>query len=404
LADDYAQVQIMLNKLEHEQVHVGVLGRVSVGKSSLLNALLGRDEFGVSALHGETRALTLASWQDQFSNGTTRGVFLIDTPGLDEVGGEARELLAREAAARVDLLLFVVDGDLTATEAEALKAAVGHSSPILLILNKIDRYGPDEQNDLLNRLRQRCAGLIEPGNVLAAAASPAAQLVVRRAEDGSELQEYRARLPQVSQLKERLWDILEREGHTLAAMNAALFAGDLSDKVAARIVNARSAAGERMIHIYSLSKGVAVAINPIPIADLAAALVVDVSLVVHLSRIYGLPLTSREAGALVRTIVTELITLMGTVWAVHLVASALKLGTAGLSTVVTAGVQGAVGYYGTYVVGKVGERYLMEGKSWGAGGPKEMIQDILDKLDKESILAAARGDILARLKYQAPSD
>lgn len=391
LAEDYAQVKMMLDKLEHEQVHVGVLGRVSVGKSSLLNALLGRDEFAVSPLHGETQELTLASWQDQFASGDdAKGVFLIDTPGLDEVGGEAREALAREAATRVDLLLFVVDGDLTAAEEEALRAAVGHSSPVLLVLNKIDRYSSAEQNELLTRLRERCADLIGPGNVLSAAASPAAELVVRRLEDGSERQERRMQPPQVSQLKERLWDILERDGHTLAAMNAALFAGDLSDKVADRIVRARSAAGERMIHIYSLSKGVAVALNPIPIADLAAALVVDVSLVAHLSRIYGLPLTRREAGTLVTTIVTELITLMSAVWAVHLVASALKLGTAGLSTIVTAGAQGAVGYYATYVVGKVGERYLVEGKSWGPGGPKEMIQEILNKLDKESILSTLR--------------
>ena len=117
-----------------------------------------------------------------------------------------------------------------------------------------------------------------------------------------------------------------------------------------------------------------------------------------------MPLTRREAGGLVRKIISELVAIMGTVWAVHLVASALKLGTGGLSTAVTAGAQGAVGYYGTYVVGKVGERYLIAGKSWGPDGPKGVIDDILAGLDKDSILIAARQDILVRIKLQASSE
>ena len=41
LAEDYAQVQAMLDKLEHGHIHIAVFGRVSVGKSATLNALLG---------------------------------------------------------------------------------------------------------------------------------------------------------------------------------------------------------------------------------------------------------------------------------------------------------------------------------------------------------------------------
>jgi hypothetical protein len=71
---------------------------------------------------------------------------------------------------------------------------------------------------------------------------------------------------------------------------------------------------------------VAVALNPIPVADLLAALAVDVGMVVHLSRLYGLPLSRQEAGSLVKVIATQLTLLMGTVWAVNLISSALKLG------------------------------------------------------------------------------
>ena len=49
------------------------------------------------------------------------GVFLIDTPGINEVSGETREQLAHDVASRSDLVMFVVDGDITDTELKALR-------------------------------------------------------------------------------------------------------------------------------------------------------------------------------------------------------------------------------------------------------------------------------------------
>jgi uncharacterized protein (DUF697 family) len=192
--------------------------------------------------------------------------------------------------------------------------------------------------------------------------------------------------------------VLEKEGKSLAAMNAGLFASGLSQRVAERVLEARKNIGERLITTYSISKGVAVALNPVPVTDLFAAAVIDAGMVVHLSQVYGLPLHKSEAGALVLTAMTQMAALMGTVWAVHFVSSALKLGTGGISTLVTAGAQGAVAYYSTYVVGRVAQRYLVQGKSWGDGGPKRVVREILDGLDRDSIMAQARDQIRARLK------
>jgi hypothetical protein len=63
----------------------------------------------------------------------------------------------------------------------------------------------------------------------------------------------------------------------------------------------------------------------------------------------------------------------------------------------TAGAQGAVAYYSTYVVGRAAEEYLAAGCSWGEDGPKRVIRNILDTIDRDSILARAREDILARI-------
>jgi len=394
LAEDYQQLQHLLEKIEHGHIHIAVFGRVSVGKSALLNALLGETRFSTSPLHGETTREDRARWQEHDAG----GVFLIDTPGINEVAGEERERLAHDVASRCDLVLFVVDGDITDTEIKALRQVKGAAQRLLLVLNKIDRYTPADRALLLETLRQRTEGLIHPGDVLTAAAQPAERIVILVDADGNETETRRRPTADVTALRERIWDILKAEGKTMAALNAGLFAGRFSDRLSREIVAIRRDLAEKVVRNYCLAKGVAVALNPIPVADILAAVATDAAMMVHLSRVYGLPISRGEAGSLLKTIFTQLVFLMGTVWGMHLVAAALKGVSMGLSTLVTAGAQGAVAWYGTYVVGKAAEQYFAQGKSWGEGGPKRVVQDILDSLDRESLLTQAREDILSRLK------
>lgn len=394
LADDYAAVQAMLDKIEHGHVHLAAVGRVSTGKSSLLNALIGEELFSVSPLHGETRHSSMQAWNEIESG----GVYLLDTPGLDEPGGEDREALAVEVANRSDLVLFVVDGDLTDTELAALTSLVGKGRPVLLVLNKKDLYTAGELGRLQEALARRTRGLVDPAHIVAVAAAPRPEVVVEVSDGGDERTRERLRPPDVEVLRVKLWDILAAEGKTLAALNASLFAADLSDQVGRRILAARREIGDRLIRTYCVAKGVAVALNPVPVADLFAAAFIDVGMLVHLSRVYGLPLSRREAGSLIGVIAAESAAITATVWAVHLGSSALKLGTAGLSTVATAAAQGAVAWYSTLVVGRVAGEYLAKGKSWGESGPRRVVKRILDGLDRDSVLTDARREIRGRLQ------
>lgn len=398
LAADFAEVQAMLDKLERGDLHIAVFGRVSVGKSALLNALAGRELFEVGVLHGTTRTQSLADWRDDAAG----KVVLIDTPGIDELDGDARERLAYEVAGRADLVLFVVEGDPVRGEREALARLVAEHRPLLLVLNKADRYAPEQRDRLLEQLRRHAAGLVAPENVVAAAARPAPVTRIDVDAAGNERATRTARVPDVVELQARLLAVLDSEGRTLAALNAGLFAGRLADQVARRIGELRKAQAAKVIRGYCLAKGVAVALNPVPVADLVAAAGLDVALVVHLGKVYGLPLTRREAGRLIATIAAQLAALMAGIWGVNVAASALKGLSAGLSTAVTAGAQGALGWYATLIVGRAVERWLIQGKSWGPDGPKRVVREIVASLDRGSVLREAREEILARLR-RAPS-
>jgi GTPase SAR1 family protein/uncharacterized protein (DUF697 family) len=394
LAAEFEEIEAISQKLRKGEIHIAAFGRVGVGKSSLLNALLQRPAFATSPLHGETRQESRQSWQSLREG----QVVLIDTPGIDELDGAEREQLARSISRRADVTLMVCEGDLTAFEFQALRELCAQGRTVLLVLNKSDRYTAGELELLLQRLRERCAILLPAECVLAASAAPRPEVVVRIGPGGTESESLRDRQPDTAALKERLWSLLEKEGQALAALNAALFASELDAKVAGRIVAARKSVAEKIIRKYCVGKGLLVALNPVPVTDLLAAAGSDVAMVIHLGEVYGFRLSRGESSKLLLTISAQLVALMGAYWGMNLVAAALKTASAGLSTALTATAQGTLAWYATYLTGKMAQTWFSRGKSWGNAGPRETARDILDSLDRDSLIRAAREDIRSRLR------
>jgi hypothetical protein len=324
-------------------------------------------------------------------------VVLIDTPGIDELDGAEREQLARRISNRVDITLMLCEGDLTDSEFQALEQLCAAQRTVLLVLNKSDRYSRRELELLLERLRERCQDLLHPDRVIAASADPRPETVVRIDKSGRECEMSRERPPDTAQLKNRLWSLLEREGQTLAALNAAIFASELDQKVATGIVAARKSVAEKIIRKYCVGKGLLVALNPVPVADLLAAAGSDIAMVIHLGEVYGFKLSRREASRLLLTISAQLVALMGAYWGMNLVSSALKTASAGLSTALTATAQGALAWYATYLTGKMAQSWFSRGKSWGNAGPRKTARSILASLDRDSILRTARRDLRTKL-------
>jgi len=124
---------------------VALVGRPNVGKSTLLNRLVGEKVAIVSPKPQTTRTRILG-----IANRPEGQVAFVDTPGLHESKGslgKAMVALALEAAQDVDLVVFVVeptlgkDGrspEVTAENRAILERLSGLRKPRFLVLNKVD--------------------------------------------------------------------------------------------------------------------------------------------------------------------------------------------------------------------------------------------------------------------------
>jgi [FeFe] hydrogenase H-cluster maturation GTPase HydF len=118
--------------------HIGFFGRRNAGKSSLVNAVTGQDLAVVSEVRGTTtdpvyKAMELLPLGP---------VMIIDTPGLDDVGGlgAKRVRKARQVLNKTDVAVLVVDAVEGLTEADGeLRALIASKGiPSILVMNKSD--------------------------------------------------------------------------------------------------------------------------------------------------------------------------------------------------------------------------------------------------------------------------
>ena len=310
LAGELAQLRDLGKKLDETTIEIAAFGMVSRGKSSVLNALMGQDVFKVGATHGTTVNRAAQRWQHGSPDRPGlegAKLVVVDTPGIDEVGGEVREALARDVARHADLILFVVSGDMQRTEIEALSSLREAQKPIILVFNQIDRYPEVDRDQIYAKIKdERVKHLVRPDDIVMTAARPDAFKVKIQLPDGTTQVQWERPAPLIDPLKIRILDVLEREGKALVALNTLLIAGDLHADIVARKIRIRDDAANRLIWNFSLATGAAVALNPIPVVDIAGGLAVDVGMIVALSNVYGIPLTRRTAASLVRDMMLAL--------------------------------------------------------------------------------------------------
>lgn len=154
-------------ELSEQQVplaSIAVIGRPNVGKSTLINAWLGRDRMVVSDIAGTTRDAIDSDLN--YGDGIVR---LVDTAGQRKHGriSDIIEFVARvkavQAFKRADAAVMVLDGSEGVVEQDMrlMQLAQDEGCALLVAVNKLDLISEDEWKHYVERLDFRMRGLAD---------------------------------------------------------------------------------------------------------------------------------------------------------------------------------------------------------------------------------------------------
>ena len=178
-----AELRDLATRQEAGAIHLCFFGEISTGKSSLIKALVPAAEVSIDVLGGSTTDIQHYRWHSESGS----EILLTDVPGtggLDTGLGEQ----AIEEAQRSHVVLFVCDGDLARPEALAVERLLTLGKPLVLVMNKSDRFDVEEQAALMQRLLEhleKTSAAVERDRVVAVSAGGEVD-VIERAADGSE--------------------------------------------------------------------------------------------------------------------------------------------------------------------------------------------------------------------------
>ncbi|NET37860.1 MAG: DUF697 domain-containing protein [Cyanothece sp. SIO1E1] len=419
LKADLDQLSALVDKLDQVILKVAVFGLVSRGKSAVLNALLGQKVLQTGPLHGVTQWPRSVYWSPEPTGKMATSevkLELIDTPGLDEVNGQTRAAMAEEIAQQADLILFVVAGDITRTEYQALSQLKQAQKPLILIFNKIDLYPDQDRQSIYQSLKNLWsqmggpddAQLLSVNDIVRVAAAPAPLQVRVEWPDNRETYEWETPPPQIDELKQKLSEIVHREGRSLLALNVLRQSRDMEGAIASKTMALLQTEAETLIWQFAKYKSVAVAVNPIALFDLLGGAATDLVMIRSLARLYGLPMTGYEAGKLWKMILWSsgglLLSEFGSGLLLSLSKSAAAIASifespAGLAAYTsTMAIQAGAAGYGTYAIGRAAQAYLEQGCTWGPRGANTIIQEILNQVESDTVLSSMQQE-LERLGY-----
>lgn len=146
------QINSRLQNILNYEPRVGIFGKTGAGKSSLCNALFGKDVCPISDVQACTRnaqevLLEMGSGQ--------KGIKLIDVPGVGESSDRDEEYakLYSELLPELDLVLWLIKADDRALASDEnfykniVKPHMDEGKPFFLVLNQVDKIEPFREWD-----------------------------------------------------------------------------------------------------------------------------------------------------------------------------------------------------------------------------------------------------------------
>ena len=206
-------------------------------------------------------------------------IVIADLPGFNL--GEDERLL--EEARRAHEVIFLTDGDLTASQFSELERLIALNKPVLLALNKIDRYSEEEQQALQARLSEQTG--LAPERIVAIR-SGGREEVVRLLRDGTESRETRERGANVEPLRQAVQKDLDRNSELMGSLQDTAVLLLAAEKLDLARQAHRSEQADALVSTYSRRAVVGALAAVAPGSDLVIQGVLATRLIQELCAVY----------------------------------------------------------------------------------------------------------------------
>ncbi len=269
-----------LFRLKEKILRIGVYGKASVGKSSILNTILNENFFKTDIINGSTKGTELKTLS--LKKGLIKTIELIDFPGFDIY--TIKDTYKNNInLINLDLILFVVAGDLNRNELFELNYLINNGKKVIIILNKVDIWNKEEIRTILDNIKDKL-----PKNIII-------PIVINSNK------KYKSKRVNES-LNDYLMKTIYRFGHSIIIYNSLQLASKLSIIIKEKRLIKRKKEAQKIIGKFATLKASSVALNPLLFLDVASSFTLDTALIHELSKVYGLKIRKNSARNLIKTI------------------------------------------------------------------------------------------------------
>ncbi len=258
------------------RLSIALFGEVGSGKSSLVQALLPGCRVDIDARAGTTRSITHYRWLAP----SGEEVALVDLPGCNDPA-RSLDFLSREEALRAHVVIYLIESDLTRAEHRELKTLMTLGKPVIVALNKKDRYSAAELGLLRSRIAERV-----PGCEVVALSAGGQREIVHREANGREVASLRAVEPNLGELLAALTRTLGQDRTALLQGREKAVLGLAAHKLDRALAAHRATQAEAIVRDSARQAVVGALVAVTPGTDLVIQGYLAVSMVRSLCELY----------------------------------------------------------------------------------------------------------------------
>jgi hypothetical protein len=248
------QLNLISNTPKKEKLEIGIIGNKRVGKTSLIQLLSQQNSYQ-NVLYSERQE-----------------------PTLNE-----------------DLVIFLLNGDLTASEGQIIGKSKDFHQRMLVTLNKQDRYSREERSEILQKIKTSLTEIIPSQDIISISAAPDPIKVKKHLNDGTISEQIQEQTPDIQQLKENLNQIINQEQEQLILATVWRKAQLLQTQAKNTLNNIRNKRSQPVIEQYQWLAAATAFANPVSALDLLATAAINGQMIVDLAQVYQQKMSLSQA-------------------------------------------------------------------------------------------------------------